>query len=92
MSEATTATQAASGSSSCAATDQSATQAAATDGLDHRRTVSKEEVAPDDDATGCKADEYAGDDEMGLVTDRRQSREWGAFPLVLVCHRCPGLR
>jgi hypothetical protein len=72
MTEATTATQA-------AATDQSATQAAATDGLDPRRTVSKDDVPPDDDAAGCKVEEYAGDDEMGFVADRRQSREWGAF-------------
>ena len=76
MSEAGTASQATTRMTS-AASAQDAPQGAAGDGLDARRTVSKE--APEDDEVGRKVEEYAGDDEMGFVADRRQSREWGEF-------------
>jgi hypothetical protein len=76
MSEAGTASQATTRMTS-AASAQDASQGGAGDGLDARRTVSKEDVAPGDDEIGRKVEEYAGDDEMGFVADRRQSREWG---------------
>jgi hypothetical protein len=68
-----------------AASIQAAAQAAIDGGgLEARRTVSEENVAPeDDDAIGRKVEDYPGDDDMGLV-DRRLSREWGAFLPCLV--------
>jgi hypothetical protein len=75
MSEAVTASQATTRMAS-AASAQGNAQGAAGDDLDPRRTVSKDDVAPNDDPIGRKVEDYAGDDEMGYV-DRRQSREWG---------------